>query len=98
MDHPTENPHLTMRGVVFTISTGATDRQCLVSKEGLSALGKLKMIDTSDADLMDVFRAFELTISDVAHRVAAEKAPGLPIELTPSVFSRHATASQAKRH
>lgn len=90
MDHPTENPHLTMRGVVFTISTGAVDRQCLVSNEGLSALGKLKMIDTSDADVMDVFHAFELTISNIAHRVAAEHAPGTPIELTPSIFTRHA--------
>lgn len=94
MDHPTENPHLTMRGVVFTISTDAVDRECLVSREGLFALGKLKMIDTSDADVMEVFRAFELTISNIAHRVAAEHAPGARIELTPSIFTRHAGTDQ----
>lgn len=94
MDHPTENPHLTMLGVAFTISTGAANRQCLISKEGLSALGKLKMIDTSDADVMEVFRAFELTISAVARRVASESAPGMPIELTPSAFTRHAAMPQ----
>jgi len=88
------NPCLTRNGVEFTVNINAIGRHCLVSKEALTTLSELKSIDTADADMMDVFHAFEVTIGNVACRLALDDSQNSPLVLTPKLFIAH----EAQRH
>lgn len=63
----TDEPRSTEDGILFTISVNTVTHQCLISREALNKLSQLKNIDATDADAVDVFKAFEAYIRPVAH-------------------------------
>lgn len=86
MHQPACQPRMTKRGVAFAVSSGAKKRECLISTAALEKVAAIKNVDASDADPMELFRAFETTISGVAQRmVAADEASRL-ICLLPESF------------
>lgn len=86
MSHYTPQPLLTRQGVVFTVRVDSLDRECLITEEALHKLSELKSIDTTDADPMDIFHAFEDTINGVARRLVAARVPGTPLTMRPATF------------
>jgi hypothetical protein len=86
MSHHAPQPLLTHDGIVFTVRVDSLDRECLVTVEALDKLSALKNIDIVDSDKMDIFLAFENTISGVARRLVAARVPGTPLMMRPSTF------------
>jgi hypothetical protein len=84
--HPICQPRLTKRGVAFAVSNGVKERECLISTAALERVAALKNVDASDADPMDVFRAFEETINGVARRLVAADGASRLICLQPESF------------
>ncbi|NEX63906.1 DUF1488 family protein [Noviherbaspirillum galbum] len=83
------NPRLTEHGVVFQVSIGGSEHQCVISREALESLSDMKDVDVSDADSLDVFHAFETTIRSTA-KTLADAEPAQPIlEIKPSIFRLH---------
>lgn len=75
-------PQSTANGVLFTINVNAVAHHCLISKKALNRLSQLKNIDSSDADAMDVFKAFEAYIRPVAHDLFNTRHPTKTLRLT----------------
>ncbi|WP_151637189.1 DUF1488 family protein [Noviherbaspirillum aerium] len=69
--------------VIFTINIDAKDRECTISREALNTLSELKNIDSSDADTLELFKAFETFIRPVAQSLFGGKALHAPLQLTP---------------
>jgi hypothetical protein len=86
MDHRDSPPHLTERGIVFNVCIGSAEHQFVISREALESLCDMKDVDVSDADSLDVFRAFETTIRSTAETLADAKPAGPVRELSPSLF------------
>lgn len=79
-------PHVTDEGVTFTVTVDSLDRECLIEDEALQHLSLLRNSDTSEADTMDVFHAFESKINGVARRLVAAGVQGTPLILTRNTF------------
>lgn len=77
-----EEPRSTANGILFTVSVNAVTHHCLISKKALNKLSQLKNIDSSDADAIDVFKAFESYIQPVAHELLKAKPPLKTLRLT----------------
>lgn len=75
-------PQSTAKGILFTINVGTATHQCLISKKALYKLSQLKNIDASDADAMDVFKAFESYIRPVAQDLFKTRRSLKPIRMT----------------
>jgi hypothetical protein len=89
-------PRMTRRGVVFTLRMERVDQECLISLEALERLSASKNIDASDADLMDIFHAFESTIDCAARRIAAERARDALLVLGPGACGDPVSADDAR--
>lgn len=73
--------------VIFTINIDAKDRECMISREALNRLSELKNIDSSDADTLELFKAFETFIRPVAQSLFGGKGLHAPLQLTPENMS-----------
>lgn len=80
-------PLLTGEGVAFTVRVDALDRACLITKDALTELSRLKSKDGPQASMMDIFLAFETTINGVARRLVFAKVPGTPLRLGANTFA-----------
>ncbi|MEC4719817.1 DUF1488 family protein [Noviherbaspirillum sp. CPCC 100848] len=69
--------------VAFSISINAQERECSISREALNTLSKLKNIDSTDADTLELFKAFETFIRPVAQSICNGKISQAPLRLTP---------------
>jgi hypothetical protein len=76
-------PHLADEGVGFTISVGAIERQCIISKEALDHLRRTHGFSMS---LMNIYGAFEARINSVARRLVLSGESASPLVLGPQVF------------
>lgn len=83
----TPQPRLTREGVTFTVHVESVGRKCIVTLDALRKLSELKTIDDADADMMQLFHAYEATISGVARRLVAARVPGNPLVINPATFS-----------
>lgn len=86
MQHSICQARMTKSGVAFAVSNGAKQRECLISTAALERIAALKNVDATDADPMEVFRAFEATINNVAQRLVADDDANRPICLQPESF------------
>lgn len=84
----TPEPLLTSEGVAFTVRVDSLDRACLITKDALQELSRLKAKDSPQASMMDVFHAFEATINGVARRLVFARVPGTPLRLGANTFAR----------
>jgi hypothetical protein len=76
-------PHVAEEGVAFTVEVGFTDRECLVSKNALAHLRRLK---GGPAEPMETYRAFEDQIHSVARRLVVAGVGGSPLVLGAAYF------------
>lgn len=83
---PTPQPLSTAEGVVFTVRVDSLNRECLITDEALDRLSVHKDLDFADSDKMDIFHAFEDTITGVARRLVAARVPGTPLMMRSSTF------------
>jgi len=77
----------TSDGVAFIVKVGACVEECFISREALDTLSKLKNIDGSDADPLELFLALELFIRAVATSHFARRGKGCPLRLTPEIIN-----------
>lgn len=77
----------TSDGVIFTINVGAKERECSISRDALNMLSGMKNIDSSDADTLELFKAFETFIRPVAQSLFGRKGLQAPFQLTPENIS-----------
>jgi len=75
--------HVSEEGVVFTVEVGFIDRECLVSRNALAYLRRLK---GGDSDLLATYRAFEDQIHSVARRLVVAGVSGTPLVLGAAYF------------
>ncbi|QAU33338.1 DUF1488 family protein [Janthinobacterium sp. 17J80-10] len=83
----TPQPALTGDGVAFTVRVDSLDRACLITKEALQELSRLKSKESPQVSTMEVFHAFEATINGVARRLVFAKVPGTPLRLGANTFA-----------
>lgn len=76
-------PHLAEDGVAFTVEVGFTDRECLVSR---NALARLRRMKGGPMDPMATYRTFEEEIHSVARRLVVAGVTGSPLVLGASYF------------
>jgi hypothetical protein len=76
-------PHLADEGVRFTVEVGFTERECLVSKNALAHLRRLK---GGQPDPMETYRTFEDQIHSVARRLVVAGVSGTPLMLGAAYF------------
>ena len=70
-------------GVTFTVEVGFTDRECVVSKNALAHLQRLK---GGQLDLLETYRTFEDQIHSVARRLVVAGVSGSPLVLGAAYF------------
>lgn len=73
----------TSGGVAFTINYHGKERECSISREALNTLSRLKNIDSSDADTLELFKAFETFIRPVAQLLVGGVSRYESLQLTP---------------
>ncbi|MEC4719608.1 hypothetical protein RY831_10650 [Noviherbaspirillum sp. CPCC 100848] len=76
-------PRVAEEGITFTVEVGFTDRECLVSKNALAHLRRLK---GGQQDFMDIYRTFEDQIHSVARRLVVAGVSGTPLVLGAAYF------------
>jgi hypothetical protein len=76
-------PRLGEDGVTFTVEVGFTDRECLVSK---NALAHLRRMRGGQLDPMETYRVFEDQIHGVARRLVVAGVSGAPLVLGAAYF------------
>ncbi|MDB5771775.1 MAG: hypothetical protein JWM42_2149 [Burkholderia sp.] len=76
-------PQLCDDGVTFTVEVGFTDRECLVSKNALAHLRRMK---GGQLEPMETYRAFEDQIHGVARRLVVAGVGGAPLVLGAAYF------------
>jgi hypothetical protein len=76
-------PRVADEGVTFTVEVGFADRECLVSK---NALAHLRRVKGGQLDFMEVYRAFEDQIHSVARRLVVAGVSGSPLILGAAYF------------
>lgn len=76
-------PHIADEGVAFTVEVGFIDRECLVSK---NALAHLRRIKGGQQDFMETYRTFEDQIHSVARRLVVAGVSGSPLVLGAAYF------------
>ena len=72
----------TLDDVTFSIKIGVQDKECSISREALNTLSQLKNIDSTDADTLELFKAFETFIRPIAQSLFGRKALQTPLLLT----------------
>lgn len=76
-------PRVAEEGITFTVEVGFTDRECLVSRNALAHLRRLK---GGQQDFMDIYRTFEDQIHSVARRLVVAGVSGTPLVLGAAYF------------
>lgn len=76
-------PRIADEGVFFTVEVGFTDRECLISKNALAHLRRLK---GGQADFLDTYLTFEDQIHSVARRLVVAGIGGAPLILGAAYF------------
>lgn len=76
-------PRVADEGVAFTVEVGFVDRECLVSRNALAHLRRMK---GGQMDYMEVYRAFEDQIHGVARRLVVAGVSGEPLILGSAYF------------
>jgi len=76
-------PRLEEEGVTFTVEVGFVDRECLVSRNALAHLRRMK---GGQQDFMQVYRSFEDQIHGVARRLVVAGVGGSPLILGAAYF------------
>lgn len=76
-------PRTADEGVYFTVEVGFTDRECLISKNALAHLRRLK---GGQMDFMATYLAFEDQIHSVARRLVVAGIAGTPLILGAAYF------------
>jgi hypothetical protein len=76
-------PQLADEGVRFTVEVGFIDRECLVSK---NALAHLRRVKGGQLDFIETYRAFEDQIHSVARRLVVAGVSGAPLVLGAAYF------------
>ncbi|HJV72771.1 MAG TPA: hypothetical protein VJ654_00990 [Noviherbaspirillum sp.] len=76
-------PRVAEEGVTFTVEVGFIDRECLISKNALAHLRRMK---GGQLDFMQTYRAFEDQIHSVARRLVVAGASGSPLILGAAYF------------
>ncbi|HJV85932.1 MAG TPA: DUF1488 family protein [Noviherbaspirillum sp.] len=77
-------PKVADEGVTFTVEVGFTDRECLVSKNALAHLRRMK--GSGQTDFMQTYREFEDQIHSVARRLVVAGVSGSPLILGAAYF------------
>lgn len=77
-------PRVAEEGVTFTVEVGFADRECLVSKNALAHLRRMK--GGGQMDFMETYRAFEDQIHSVARRLVVAGVSGSPLVLGAAYF------------
>lgn len=76
-------PRVGEEGVTFTVEVGFTERECVVSKNALAHLCRLK---GGQLDYLQTYRAFEDQIHSVARRLVVAGVSGSPLVLGAAYF------------
>lgn len=76
-------PRVAEEGITFTVEVGFTDRECLVSRNALAHLRRLK---GGQQDFMEIYRTFEDQIHSVARRLVVAGVSGTPLVLGAAYF------------
>ncbi|RJG08014.1 DUF1488 family protein [Noviherbaspirillum cavernae] len=83
MSRTVAEPHVAEEGVAFTVEVGFTDRECLVSR---NALAHLRRVKGGPIDPMATYRTFEDQIHGVARRLVVAGVSGSPLVLGAAYF------------
>lgn len=83
MEKTEVEPRVADEGVIFTVEVGFVDRECLVSRNALAYLRRLK---GGESDVLDTYRAFEEQIHSVARRLVIAGISGSPLVLGAAYF------------
>jgi len=83
MSRVATEPRVADEGVTFTVEVGFVDRECLVSRNALAHLRRLK---GGQLEFMEVYRAFEDQIHSVARRLVVAGVSGSPLVLGAAYF------------
>lgn len=76
-------PHLTAKGVAFTVCVDYVSRDCLISTDALTELSEL---GSGHANLMETYLAYEANINGIARRLVAAGVQGKPVQLDTKNF------------
>lgn len=76
-------PHLADEGIVFTVTAGFFERDCIISK---NALAYLCQIQGHAMNFMNTYRAFEARIHSVARRLVIAGESASPLILGTAYF------------
>lgn len=76
-------PRVADEGVTFTVEVGFVDRECLISKNALSHLRRMK---GGQMDFLETYREFEDQIHSVARRLVVAGVSGVPLVLGAAYF------------
>lgn len=77
-------PRVAEDGVTFTVEVGFADRECLVSRNALAHLRRVR--GSGQLDFMETYRAFEDQIHSVARRLVVAGVSGSPLVLGAAYF------------
>lgn len=83
MNRTAIDPQVGDEGVKFTVEVGFVDRECIVSKNALAHLRRLK---GGQQDFMEIYRTFEDQIHSVARRLVVAGVSGSPLVLGAAYF------------
>ncbi len=83
MNKAAVEPQIADEGVRFTVEVGFVDRECIVSKNALAHLRRLK---GGQQDVMETYRCFEDQIHSVARRLVVAGVSGTPLVLGAAYF------------
>lgn len=83
MHRTVAEPRVADEGVSFTVEVGFIDRECLVSK---NALAHLRRIKGGQLDFLETYRAYEDQIHSVARRLVVAGVSGTPLVLGAAYF------------
>ncbi|HYD95333.1 MAG TPA: DUF1488 family protein [Noviherbaspirillum sp.] len=86
MNQQLNQPSLSEQGVTFTVVVDSVKRECLITPQALQKLSALGRED-SEADMLEIFHAYEANISGVARRLVAAGVAGSPLVMSAETFN-----------
>lgn len=83
MNSTSMRPCLADGGIFFKVNAGFTERECIISRNALAHLGRLR---GRSMDLMNIYNAFETKIHGVARRLVIAGESASPLILGAAYF------------
>ncbi|WP_194725736.1 hypothetical protein [Noviherbaspirillum malthae] len=77
----------TSDGVAFIVKAGESVRDCFMSREAINTLSRLKNIDGSDAEPIELFTVLEPFVRPLAQSRCIRTGTDSPIHITPEDIS-----------